>query len=116
MRLSYSARAQRDIENCLLWSALRFGRPAALRYRALIAKAIKEIVDDPLLTGSTDVRGLQSGIRLYHLRHSRRRAVVDGLIVKRPRHFIAYRVSDAGRIQVLRVLHDSMSLDENLNF
>lgn len=50
-------------------------------------------------------------MRLYHLRHCRKRAELEGLVVKLPRHFILYRSASIGRIQIIRVLHDSMDID-----
>lgn len=111
MKIATTFRASRDIEECLLWSASNFGIPAARRYRKLLAVAIGEIANDPQLPGSKTWDDLQPGVRLYHLVHSRKRAPVDGLIVKRPRHFIAYRVSKGDTLEVLRVLHERMNIE-----
>jgi toxin ParE1/3/4 len=54
-----------------------------------------------------------AGIYLYHLSHSRFRAETPTGIVQRPRHFIAYRF-DADRLEILRILHDTMDLPEHL--
>ena len=114
IKLTISERALEDIEECLIWSAANFGRAAALRYRELLAVALSELADDPGLLGSRVHAGLQAGVRLYHLAHSRRRAPVEGLVVKRPRHFIVYRVAEGDSLEVLRVLDDRMDLEHQL--
>ncbi|MEM7147490.1 MAG: type II toxin-antitoxin system RelE/ParE family toxin [Verrucomicrobiota bacterium] len=111
MTFSQTEDATQDIEEALLWSAEHFGRAAARRYRSLIATAILEIVANPDLAGSRNVHGLPCGIKIYHIRHSKTRAAVDGLIVKRPRHFIAYRLLDSQMVEIVRVLHDSMDIE-----
>lgn len=110
MKFRQTREAREDIEEALFWSALNFGRSAARRYRDLIEVSIREIVSDPELAGSKSERGLQRGIRIYHLSHSRKRAAVDGLIVKRPRHFVVYRIAGSGLVEIVRLLHDSMDL------
>ncbi len=107
--------AVQDVEECIAWSAAKFGKSAARRYQKLIATAIKEIAAKPDLSGSREIKGLQRGIRLYHLRHSRKRAVVGGHIVKRPRHFIVYKVLESGIVEIIRLLHDSMELESHLS-
>ena len=110
MSFKLTAEVLEDIDEALFGSALNFGRSAAHRYRELISLSIREIVSDPELIGSKEEHGLQRGIRLYHLRYSRKRAAVDGLIVKRPRHFIVYRITDSGLVEIVRMLHESMDL------
>ncbi len=110
MRLIQTEDAILDIEEALLWSATHFGKSAARRYARLIATAISEIATDPNLAGSRAAPDLQEGMRLYHLTHSRKRAPIDGVIVKRPRHFIAYRSLDPTTIEIVRILHDSMDI------
>ena len=106
--------ALRDLEDCLVWSAANFGNAAARRYQMLIATALHEIATDPALRGSRRIDEFPPGIRLYHLSHSRKRAVLDGLVVKRPRHFVVYHVLPSGMVEILRVLHDSMDIAQHL--
>ena len=114
MKFTRTAEALEDIDEALFWSASNFGRAAARRYRNPIATAIREIALDPELAGSRELRGIPGGIRLYHISLSRNRAAVDGLIVKRPRHFISYRLLDSETVEIVRVLHDSMDVDRHL--
>jgi len=114
MTLLRSAKALEDVESCLFWSAENFGIPAAHRYRALLEVSLLEILKNPDLDGSKVIEGFGGQVRAYHIRHSRKEAPVGGLIVKNPRHFIVYRTTDSGCIELLRVLHDSMDFDLNL--
>jgi toxin ParE1/3/4 len=114
MRLLRSAKALEDLEACLFWSAENFGIPAAHRYRVLLEVALLAILADPELRGSKRIEGFGGKVRAYHIRHCRKEAPVGGLIVKNPRHFIVYRISDAGSIELLRVLHDRMDFETQL--
>lgn len=109
MPLRYQPSARRDLTNVLKWSAGNFGQAAAARYKKLLGVALSEIAANPTLEGSYEVRGLQDGIRLYHLRHSRSRAAVDGFLVKNPRHIVAYLVRDSDPV-IVRVLHERMEI------
>ena len=113
MTLVRTAKALKDIEDYLYWSLEHFGKEAAHRYKVLLAVAISEVRDNPTLIGSNEIEGFSPPVRKYHIRHSRQNASVQGLIVKQPRHFILYRVTD-NRLQILRVLHDQMDIDANI--
>lgn len=113
MALRYLPAARRDIKEALKWSDENFGQAAAQRYKQLIGVVLSEITANPELEHSYDLRGLQAGIRLYHLRHSRKRAAVDGQFVRNPRHFVAYTVRD-GDTLIVRVLHDRMEIARQL--
>ena len=110
MKIEYAERALRDIDDCLFWSARNFGRQAAYRYKTLLSVSIREIANDPALPGHRNLEGFEPLVRLYHIRHSRRRADVGGLIVKQPRHFIAYQAEN-DMLTILRDLHDSMDVE-----
>ncbi|HRJ10998.1 MAG TPA: type II toxin-antitoxin system RelE/ParE family toxin [Prosthecobacter sp.] len=115
MNLTRTAKAVEDIESCLLWSAENFGIPAARRYRALLEVALLAILEDPELCGSKLMEGFDGKVRIYHLRHSRKAAPVGGLIVKNPRHFIVYRITSDRAIELLRVLHERMDFETQMN-
>jgi len=101
--------------NCLRWSYEQFGAVAAQRYRVLIQVAIMAILKDPQCSGSKAFPGKVDHVRLYHLRHSRNQAPVDGLIVKTLRHFLVYRHTDSkladSRLELLRLLHEKMDFE-----
>ena len=69
---------------------------------------------NPELPGSKRIVGFDCDVQAYHIRHCRKNAPVGGLIVKNPRHFIVYRTTASGGIELLRVLHDRMDIESNL--
>ena len=71
--------------------------------------ALRDIAADPLRGGSVARPELGSGVRSYHLVHSRHRVDADGR-VRRPRHVVLYRTMRPELIGVGRVLHDGMDL------
>lgn len=105
--------ARRDIRAALKWSEEKFGSRAAQRYRALLKQALRDIMADPERPGSMQRPELSAGARTYHLRFSRGRARASGA-VNNPRHFLIYRRSDEGIIEVARVLHDARDLERHL--
>ena len=104
---SLSSVAKSDLKSILRWSLNTFGSDAAERYKHLLLTAFVEISEDSLILGSQEFEGM----RLYHLRHSRKRAVIRGFAVKTPRHFILYQEVADGRIEIIRVLHDNMDIE-----
>ena len=50
----------------------------------------------------------------YHLWHSRNLVPVADGRVKNPRHFLLYRTRSTGRVEIGRVLHDSMDFEHQL--
>ena len=110
MQLVRSARAERDIVNCLRWSYEQFGEVAAQRYRFLIQVATMAILKDPQCAGSKAFPSKFDNVRLYHLRYSRGQAALSGWIVKAPRHFLVYRHTDS-RLELLRLLHEKSDFE-----
>lgn len=106
-----SAAAEADISAIFRKSMEDFGEDAARRYTRLLSLAFQEIAQRPALEGS---RELEHGIHLYHLRHSSKRAGIDGVTVRRPRHFVAYRKPSDRAIEIIRILHDAMDIDAHL--
>jgi toxin ParE1/3/4 len=95
------------------WTVQEFGERAALRYDALIKRALKDIGVDPTRPGSKERPEVMiEGARIYHLEFSRRR--VSGQGVKAPRHFLLYRRREDGVVEVARILHDSRDLERHL--
>jgi toxin ParE1/3/4 len=80
----------------------------------LIGIAIKDLAVDAERSGSVARPELAGSCRTYHLTHSRQRAARAGARVRRPRHFLLYRPTDDGVLEIGRVLHDSMDLDEQI--
>jgi toxin ParE1/3/4 len=108
-RIVLSRAARRDIVEVLKWSAEHFGERAAGRYQALLKQALRDIAADPECPGSQARPELATGVRAYHLRHSRDRVRSTLGIVRQPRHFVIYRRRDR-ILDIVRVLHDVRDL------
>jgi toxin ParE1/3/4 len=117
-RYRLSRAAGRDIEVLLEWGQDHFGEKGRLRYEALLAQAVKDVVADPDRAGSHSRPELAAGARTYHLRFSRDRVQQKGKRrsekVRHPRHFLLYRTLPDGRVEIGRVLHDSVDLERHL--
>lgn len=113
-RVILSRAAEGDISSILAWTHERFGERARVRYEALLVQAIVDVADDPRRTGSATREEIAHNARTYHLFHSRNH--VDKSIgrVRRPRHFLIYRLTSDDRIEIGRVLHNSMDLPAHL--
>ena len=103
--------ARQDIRDILLWSLDKFGVDAAVRYRALLIQALRDIEANPQRAGSKARPELAEAARTYHLAFSR--SHVEGPSVKAPRHFVLYRMGPAG-LEIARILHDSRDLERHL--
>lgn len=109
-----SAAAQADLINILAWTHERFGESARQRYETLIATALRDISAQPDRAGSIERSELGAGVRSWHLRLSKERARLAMGVVRRPRHFLIYRMENH-LVVVGRVLHDAMELAQHLH-
>ncbi|HEV3116855.1 MAG TPA: type II toxin-antitoxin system RelE/ParE family toxin [Gemmataceae bacterium] len=114
MEVIIAPKAQRDIVNILAWTQENFGPQTLKRYARLIETAIEEIAADPNCAGSVRRPEIAEDCRTYHLFHSRKRAGTRGNRVRKPRHLLLYRVAGAGVVEIGRVLHDSVDLEQHL--
>jgi len=114
MQLVVAPRARADIENILVWTLEHFGRQMMHRYRKLMQSAIEAVAANPELAGSASRPEIAEDCRTYHLFHSRKRAGERGSRVRNSRHFLLYRVTATGVVEIGRVLHDSMDLEQHL--
>lgn len=106
-----SRAAENDFAQIMRTSLRDFGRPASIRYKELMSQAIRQVVQNPERHGS---RAFEKGVRLYHLRHAAKDASVEGEIVRKPRHFIAYRATTPETLEIVRILYDAMDLERHL--
>ena len=113
-RYRLSAAAQADIVAILAWTHEQFGEAARNRYESLVVAALRDIAIEPLRAGSIERPELGKGVRSWHLRLSRERARTKVGIVRRPRHFLIYRVED-DLVVIGRLLHDAMELATHLD-
>jgi toxin ParE1/3/4 len=112
LRYRLSEAAQADVMNVLAWTHEQFGEIARLRYEALVVAALRDV--DPDRPGSIPRPELGTGVRSWHLRLSRDNAATGAGVVRRPRHFLVYRV-EADLLVVGRMLHDAMELARHLD-
>ncbi len=106
--------AQVDIVEILAWTDAQFGEAARQRYESLIVAALRDVANQPDRPGSLARPELGAGVRTWHLRLSRAHMRTDLGSVRRPRHFLVYRL-DPGMVVVGRVLHDAMELSRHLD-
>lgn len=106
--------AEEDIRSILAWSREMFGEPARQRYAALLSQAIVDVAADPFRAGVHEADDVSPGLRIYHVTHSRRRRMVAASRVVAPRHFLLFRLRHETRLEVVRVLHDSMQLSRHV--
>jgi toxin ParE1/3/4 len=114
LRYRLSDAAQEDMMNILAWTHEQFGEAARQRYEGLIVAALRDVATQPDRPGSIARTELGVGVRSWHLRLSRDHAAAGADVVRRPRHFLIYRV-EPGLVVVGRLLHDSMELARHLN-
>jgi toxin ParE1/3/4 len=103
-RLSEPAKA--DIAAILRTSRQYHGPQAQLRYRALLSAAMRRIAADPENLCTVGRRDLTSGMRSFHIRHSRTESRETA--VANPVHIIFYRQRQPALVEIIRVLHERM--------
>ena len=87
------------------WMVEQFGRRQAAVYRETLIDALSALSVDPFVADSHARDEIQPGLHTLHVaRHGRR-----------GRHFLLYRTSGRGTIDILRILHDSMDVAEPVN-
>lgn len=106
--------AEEDIETILEWTHQHFGENARIRYESLIGQAVIDVADDQQRAGSLERPEIAAGALTYHLRNSRDRVKRASGRVHRPRHYLLYRTSSNGVVEISRVLHDGMDLKRHL--
>lgn len=114
LRYRLSDAAQADVIDILAWTQDQFGDAARLRYEGLIVAALRDVATQPDRLGSIERPELGAGVRSWHLRLSRDHVGTGAEIVRRPRHFLIYRVEPA-LLVVGRLLHDAMELAQHLD-
>jgi toxin ParE1/3/4 len=114
MEYTVAPEALSDISKILAWSEENFGPQTAHRYRKLVMTAIEDVAADPESAGSMQRPETAEGWRTYHLYCSRKNVGRPAERIRRPRHFLLYRVTEANVVEIGRVLHDLMELKDHL--
>lgn len=113
-RYRLSQAAQDDVLVILRWTHEQYGDAARRRYENLVVAALRDVASQPGRPGSIARPELGAGVRSWHLRLSRAHVEPGAEVVRRPRHFLVYRVEPA-LVVVGRVLHDAMELARHLD-
>lgn len=100
--------AEEDIFSILAWTHEHFSEQGRVKYESLLVQAIEDVAENPEPPGSVNREGLIVGGRTYHLRYSREHVDQAMGIVRKPRHFLVFRLNTRGEVEIGRVLHDSM--------
>jgi toxin ParE1/3/4 len=106
--------ARSDIVNILAWTRDNFGPMTLKRYARLIQTAIEDVAENPECMGSESRPEIADHCRTYHLYHSRQKAGKPGHRIRNPRHILLYRVVESDILEIGRILHDSMDLEQHL--
>lgn len=96
--------AERDIADILAWTEEHFSRQQADFYAEILTSALATLFDGPDAIGAKERDDILPGIRVLHVARQG----------KRGRHYIVFRSEEACRIDVLRILHDSMDLARHI--
>lgn len=96
--------AERDVVEIVRWTARHFGSAQARRYRETILDAMRALEGGPEVVGSKARDEIMPGLRTLHVARGNQRG----------RHFLMYRSRSGRRIDILRVLHDSMELERHI--
>jgi toxin ParE1/3/4 len=112
-RYLLAPRAAQDITEILRHSEQEFGQRARKRYGLLLRTAMEDLAEEPERPGARERPELFAQARTYHVRLSRDH-VPSPSRVKKPRHFLLFRVQPPGTVEIARVLHDSMELSRHL--
>jgi toxin ParE1/3/4 len=103
-RVRLSAAAELDFANILKWTTENFGVRQSRAYRNTLVQAIGELADGPDVVGSRTRDEIMPGLRTLHVaRHGRRGS-----------HFLMYRISPRGAIEIVRILHDRMDIQRHI--
>ena len=109
--------AQSDIISILAHSLADFGEQAALRYEALINAAILAVVKHPTGLGRKPRPELGSDVYQYYLALSRNSIQPPVMRVKKPRHYLVYRLEGENKeiVAIGRILQDTSIPGNYLN-
>ena len=103
-RIRLSTAAAVDFEGILLWTRTRFGEEQAVTYESALTEALESLAEGPTAPGAKARFDIGPGFRTLHVSCIRRRA----------RHVVLFRIIDEHRVEIIRILHDSMDLARHL--
>ncbi len=114
LRFRISDEATMDLVAILSWAQKNFGEQARLNYEELIIQSILDISDNPSRVGTSVRSELTTGAMTYHIRYSRDSVKIRERSVRKPRHFLIYRITPDHCVEIGRILHDSVDFRRHL--
>jgi toxin ParE1/3/4 len=114
MSVIIAPKARSDVADILAWTEQNFGPQTLRRSAKRIATAIEQVAESPECAGSRARPEIADHCRTYHLYFARKSAGRVGDRNRQPRHFLLFRVTEPGTVEIGRVLHDSMELAAHL--
>ena len=97
--------AERDLAEIARYTVQTFGADQAMRYAALVERALVLLVDNPLRPASRERDELRPGVRSLHLSRAAARRHATS-------HILYYHLATGGDgaqdVVILRVLHERM--------
>lgn len=103
-KVRLSDTAETDFEGILLWTADRFGEEQAHLYKGVLRSAISSLREGPSIAGARRRPDIAKGLHSLHAARNGNRA----------RHLLLFHVVGEMRIEIVRILHDSMDLQRHL--
>jgi toxin ParE1/3/4 len=103
-RLSEPAKA--DIAAILRRSEEFYGKEGRTRYRACLSAAMRRVAAEPEGLSTMDRSALLTGLRSFHIRHSRQESLEAP--VTNAVHVVFFRVTQSGVVEIIRVLRGRM--------
>ena len=104
-RIRLSAATERDFVGIVEWTTETYGNRQANTYRRTLMLALAALYQGRDLPDSQPRDDIRPGLRSLHVARKGRRG----------RHFILYRTADSGRIDSVRILHDSMDMSRHVS-
>jgi plasmid stabilization system protein ParE len=114
LQVALSARALSDIARVLDETQFLFGESARIRYQLLIEQSLVDLRGIHPAEQSSPELALPEGVGAYHLSRSRM-SVGRHERVKRPRHYLVYRVVHVELIEIVCLTHDRRDVSEQVN-
>lgn len=109
-RLVVEPAADADVRDLRKTSHRNFGPISARRYQALLRAAYRMLRENPVRPSVQRHEHLPRAPYTFHLRHARTR----GAAPKQARHIIVFTYDDS-TLTILRVLHDSMDVEQRVS-
>ena len=103
--------AKKDLRKALKDGGEKHGLKAKSRYKLLMKKAIKALENDAETIG---VKRWDQDRFMYPLRFSRNEALIEGIKVTDPSHFLFFKIN-GGEIEILRLLHERSDFERHLS-